>query len=154
MLYVCYLLWNYLMCILLYMIMCMLLSASTHFKWELMLYCLHRPTLNKVFLLLLLLLLCEMRHSYITAILPHAWWYSNLSHRWNFTHIFKPYTATILNIGQVMASYVLVRRAGAFIISLSWLIFSYVFRLLVFFLWRQTSNAGTVISHHPIRYLS
>ena len=35
--------------------MCMLLSAtSTHFKWELMLYCLHCPTLNKVFLLLLL----------------------------------------------------------------------------------------------------
>ena len=34
--------------------MCMLLSAtSTHFKWELMLYCLHCPTLNKVFLLLL-----------------------------------------------------------------------------------------------------
>ena len=56
-LYVCYLLWNYFMCILLYMIMCMLLSAtSTHFKWELMLYCLHCPTLNKVFLLLLLLL--------------------------------------------------------------------------------------------------
>ena len=50
----CYLLWNYFMCILLYMIMCMLLSAtSTHFKWELMLYCLHCPTLNKVFLLLL-----------------------------------------------------------------------------------------------------
>ena len=45
------------MCILLYMIMCMLLSATgTHFKWELMLYCLHCPTLNKVFLLLLLLL--------------------------------------------------------------------------------------------------
>ena len=44
------------MCILLYMIMCMLLSAtSTHSKWELMLYCLHCPTLNKVFLLLLLL---------------------------------------------------------------------------------------------------
>ena len=41
------------------MIMCMLLSAtSTHFKWELMLYCLHCPTLNKVFLLLLLLLRC------------------------------------------------------------------------------------------------
>ena len=57
-LYVCYLLWNYFMCILLYMIMCMLLSAtSTHSKWELMLYCLHCPTLNKVFLLLLLLLL-------------------------------------------------------------------------------------------------
>ena len=36
---------------LLYMIMCMLLSAtSTHSKWELMLHC---PTLNKVFLLLL-----------------------------------------------------------------------------------------------------
>ena len=52
-----YLLWNDFMCILLYMIMCMLLSAtSTHFKWELMLYCLHCPTLNKVFLLLLLLL--------------------------------------------------------------------------------------------------
>ena len=33
-LYVCYLLWNYFMCILLYMTMCMLLSAtSTHFKW-------------------------------------------------------------------------------------------------------------------------
>ena len=30
-------------------------GASTHFKWELMLYCLHCPTLNKVFLLLLLL---------------------------------------------------------------------------------------------------
>ena len=43
------------MCILLYMITYMLLSAtSTHFKWELMLYCLHCPTLNKVFLLLLL----------------------------------------------------------------------------------------------------
>ena len=54
---VCYLLWNYFMCILLYMLMCMLLSAtSTHFKWELMLYCLHCPTLNTVFLLLLLLL--------------------------------------------------------------------------------------------------
>ena len=54
-LYVCYLLWNYFMCILLYMIICMLLSAtSTHFKWELMLYCLHCPTLNKVFLHLLL----------------------------------------------------------------------------------------------------
>ena len=53
---VCYLLWNDFMCILLYMIMCMLLSAtSTHFKWELMLYCLLCPTLNKVFLLLLLL---------------------------------------------------------------------------------------------------
>ena len=38
--------------------MCMLLPAtSTHFKWELMLYCLHCPTLNKVFLLLLFLLL-------------------------------------------------------------------------------------------------
>ena len=38
------------------MIMCMLLSAtSTHFKWELMLYYLHLPTLNKVVLLLLLL---------------------------------------------------------------------------------------------------
>ena len=56
--YVCYLLWNDFMCILLHMIMCMLLSATnTHFKWELMLYCLHCPTLNKVFLLLLLLLL-------------------------------------------------------------------------------------------------
>ena len=55
-LYVSYLLWNYFMCILLYMIMCMLLSATgTHFKWELMLYCLHCSTLNKVFLLLLLL---------------------------------------------------------------------------------------------------
>ena len=32
-------------------------ATSTHFKWELMLYCLHCPTLNKVFLLLLLLLL-------------------------------------------------------------------------------------------------
>ena len=32
-----------------------LLATSTHFKWELMLYCLHCPTLNKVFLLLLLL---------------------------------------------------------------------------------------------------
>ena len=30
-------------------------ATSTHFKWELM-YCLHCPTLNKVFLLLLLLL--------------------------------------------------------------------------------------------------
>ena len=54
-LYVCYLLWNYFMCIWLYMIMCMLLSAtSTHFKWELMLYCLHCPTVNKVFLLFVL----------------------------------------------------------------------------------------------------
>ena len=45
------------MCILLYMIMCMLLSAatSTHFMLELMLYCLHCPTLNNVFVLLLLL---------------------------------------------------------------------------------------------------
>ena len=60
-LYVCYLLWNDFMCILLYMIMCMLLSAtSTHFKWELMLYCLHCPALNKVFLLLLLLISVEM----------------------------------------------------------------------------------------------
>ena len=32
-------------------------ATSTHSKWELMLYCLHCPTLNKVFLLLLLLLL-------------------------------------------------------------------------------------------------
>ena len=32
-------------------------ATSTHFKWELMLYCLHCPTLNKLFLLLLLLLL-------------------------------------------------------------------------------------------------
>ena len=32
-------------------------TTNTHFKWELMLYCLHCPTLNKVFLLLLLLLL-------------------------------------------------------------------------------------------------
>ena len=40
------------------MTMCMLLSAtSTHFKWELVLHCLHCPTLNKVFLLLLFLLL-------------------------------------------------------------------------------------------------
>ena len=31
-------------------------ATSTHSKWELMLYCLHCPTLNKVFLLLLLLL--------------------------------------------------------------------------------------------------
>ena len=52
-LYVCYLLWNDFMCILLYMIMCMLLSAtSTHFMWELILYCLHCPTLNKFVLLL------------------------------------------------------------------------------------------------------
>ena len=52
-----YILWNDFMCTLLYMIMCMILSAtSTHFKWELMLYCLHYPTLNKLFLLLLLLL--------------------------------------------------------------------------------------------------
>ena len=44
------------------MIMCMLLSAtSTHSKWELMLHCLHCPTLNKVFLLLLLLLLLGVR---------------------------------------------------------------------------------------------
>ena len=44
-----------------------LLSAtSTHFKWELMLYCLHCPTLNKVFLLLLLLLLLQPQ--------PHANW--------------------------------------------------------------------------------
>ena len=28
-------------------------ATSTHFKWELMLYCLHCPTLNKVFLLFL-----------------------------------------------------------------------------------------------------
>ena len=53
--------WNYFMCILLYMIMCMLLSAtSTHSKWELMLYCLHCPTLNKVFLLFSFLLLHGM----------------------------------------------------------------------------------------------
>ena len=98
---------------------------------------------------------CEMRRSYITAILPHAWRYSNLSHHWNFTHILKPYTATILNVGQVMASYSLVRRAGAFLISLSWLIFSYFVCLFVLFcVWRLTSNAGAVISHHPIRYLS
>ena len=30
-------------------------ATSTHFKWELMLYCLYCPTLNKVFLVLLLL---------------------------------------------------------------------------------------------------
>ena len=65
MLYICYLLWNDLMCILLYMIMCMLLSAtSTHFKWELMLYCLHCPTLNKVLLLLLLVLLLLLHNQY------------------------------------------------------------------------------------------
>ena len=29
-------------------------ATSSHFKWELLLYCLHCPTLNKVFLLLLL----------------------------------------------------------------------------------------------------
>ena len=63
-LYVCYLLWNDFMCILMYMIMCMLLSAtSTHFKWELMLYCLHCPTLNKVFLLLLLFWVCVVWRS-------------------------------------------------------------------------------------------
>ena len=56
-LYVCDFLWNdFYMYFILYMIMCMLLSAtSTHFKWELMLYCLHCPTINKVFLLLVLL---------------------------------------------------------------------------------------------------
>ena len=32
-------------------------ATSTHFRWELMLYCLHCPTLNKVFLLLFLLFL-------------------------------------------------------------------------------------------------
>ena len=69
-LYVCYLLWNYFMCILLYMIMCMLLSAtSTHFKWQLMLYCLHCPTLNKVFLLLLLLLLLILLGSLVHHVL-------------------------------------------------------------------------------------
>ena len=35
-------------------VICLLSATSTHFKWELMLYCLHCPTLNKVFLLLLL----------------------------------------------------------------------------------------------------
>ena len=48
------------MCILLYMAMCMLMSAtSTHFKWELMLYCLHCPTLNTVFTLTFTLLTLE-----------------------------------------------------------------------------------------------
>ena len=39
-------------CALLYLMMCMLCRrlALIHFKWELMLYCLHCPTLNKVFL--------------------------------------------------------------------------------------------------------
>ena len=37
--------------------MCMLLTATdTHFKWELISYCLQCPTLIQVFLLLLLLL--------------------------------------------------------------------------------------------------
>ena len=35
--------------------------TSTHFKGELMLYCLHCPTLNKVFLLFFLLLLLQKR---------------------------------------------------------------------------------------------
>ena len=54
--HLCVYIWNDFMCILLYMIMYMLLSAtSTHFKWELMLYRLHCPTLNTV-----LLLSCQM----------------------------------------------------------------------------------------------
>ena len=59
--YVCvsYLLWSdFITCISLwcYLTMCMLLSAtSTYFKWEVMLYCVYCPILNKVFLLLLLL---------------------------------------------------------------------------------------------------
>ena len=60
------------MCILLYMTMCMLLSAtSTHFKWELMLYCLHCPTLNKVFLLLLFLTLTPTTDELSAMILPN-----------------------------------------------------------------------------------
>ena len=48
-------------CISLYMIMSMLLLAtSTHFQWELILYCLHCPNLYKVFVLLLLLLLISL----------------------------------------------------------------------------------------------
>ena len=35
-------------------------ATGAHFKWELMLYCLHYPTLNQVFLLLLLLLLTNV----------------------------------------------------------------------------------------------
>ena len=42
------------MCILLYVIMCMFLPVtSTHLKWELILYWLHCPALNKIFLVLL-----------------------------------------------------------------------------------------------------
>ena len=53
---------------------CMLLSAtSTHFKWELMLYCLHCPTLNKILLLLLLLLLPLPLHSHSHS---HSYSYS------------------------------------------------------------------------------
>ena len=51
-----YLLYNaFIMCVLSYLIMCMILSmTNTHFKRESMLCCLPYPTLNKVFLLLLL----------------------------------------------------------------------------------------------------
>ena len=85
-LYVCYLLWNYFMCILLYMIMCMLLSAtSTHFKWELMLYCLHCSTLNKVFLLLLLLYWCFILAPFLNFQKP-PWWL-NINRKWRILHI-------------------------------------------------------------------
>ena len=41
-------------------------ATSTHFKWELMLYCLHCPTLNKVFLLLLLLFCAQPMRDGVT----------------------------------------------------------------------------------------
>ena len=70
------------MCILLYMIMCMLLSAtSTHFKWELMLYYLHCPTLNKVFVLFLLY---SYSYSYVIKWkhFPRYWPFVRGIHRW------------------------------------------------------------------------
>ena len=61
------------------MIMCMLLSASsTHFKWEIILYCLHSPTLNKVFLLLLYAQIKENTKA------PRHWplWGESTNDRW------------------------------------------------------------------------
>ena len=103
-LYVCYLLWNYFMCILLYMIMCMLLSAtSTHFKWELMLYCLHCPTLNKVFLLLLLLFLLKCNWNHLKTVY-YSWSTMKIYlHNWRHSRIIWfpgkcPYLRFVSNI--------------------------------------------------------
>ena len=72
-LYVCYILWNdFYVYVIVHMIMNMLLLAtSTHFKWKLMLYYLHCPTLNTVFLFWLLL--CTVTYLNVKNVLPLVW---------------------------------------------------------------------------------